>query len=221
VKNPSDARVQVPMAEPRAVLFDLLTALLDSAALWDAVAGGAEQGRPWRAAYLRNTYAAGAYRPYEQLVREAASQVGLPEILADRLVCRYAELAPWPEVNEVLEMLGRRVPLAVVTNCSETLGRVAADRIGVAFDVVVTAERAGYYKPHPRPYSLTLEALGEAPQTVLFVAGSPYDLFGAAAIGMPVYWHNRLRLTAPPDAPAPLAQHDSLYPLLGMITAAI
>src|SRR6266850_4936433 len=100
----------------RAVLFDLLTALLDSAAVWDAVAGGAEKGRPWREAYLGNTYAAGAYRPYEQLVREAASQVGLPETLADRLVSRYGELAPWPEVNEVLGMLERHVPLAVVTN---------------------------------------------------------------------------------------------------------
>ena len=214
MKNPSDARARVLAAEPRAVLFDLLTALLDSASLWDAVAGGAEKGRPWRAAYLRNTYAAGAYRPYEQLVREAACEVGLPELLAHRLVSRYGELAPWPEVNEVLETVARRVPLAVVTNCSETLGRVAVARIGVAFDVVVTAERAGHYKPHPQPYRLALEGLGETAEAVLFVAGSPYDLFGAAAIGMPVFWHNRLRMTAPTGAPAPLAHHDSLYPLL-------
>ena len=219
MKNPSDTRARVLAAEPRAVLFDLLTALLDSAALWDSVAGDAEKGRPWRAAYLRDTYAAGAYRPYEQLVREAACEVGLPEILADRLVGRYRELAPWPEVNEVLETLARRVPLAVVTNCSETLGRVAVSRIGVAFDVVVTAERAGYYKPHPQPYSLALEALGEMAEAVLFVAGSPYDLFGATAIGMPVFWHNRLGMTAPPGAPVPLARHDNLYPLLRMITA--
>jgi len=46
VKNPSDTRARVLAAEPRAVLFDLLTALLDSAALWDAVAGGVEKGRP-------------------------------------------------------------------------------------------------------------------------------------------------------------------------------
>jgi 2-haloacid dehalogenase len=217
VKNPSDARAPVLAAEPRAVLFDLLTALLDSAALWDAVAGGAEKSRPWRAAYLRNTYAAGTYRPYEQLVREAAGEVGLSPILADRLVSRYGELAPWPEVNEVLGMLEQRVPLAVVTNCSETLGRIAAARIGVAFDVVVTAERAKYYKPHPQPYRLALQALGETAESVLFVAGSPYDLFGAAAIGMPVFWHNRLRMTAPPGAPAPLAHHDNLYPLLRMV----
>jgi 2-haloacid dehalogenase len=213
VIEPSDPHTRA-LPPPRAVLFDLLTALLDSAALWNAVAGGAEKGRLWREAYLRNTYAVGAYRPYDQLVREAASRVGLPETLADLLVSRYRELTPWPEVNEVLGTLERRVPLAVVTNCSETLGRIAAARIDVAFEVVVTAERAGYYKPHARPYTLALEALGETPETVLFVAGSPYDLFGATAIGMPVFWHNRLHVTAPPGAPAPLAHHDNLYPLL-------
>ncbi len=195
-------------------MFDLLSALLDSASLWDAVAGGAEKGRPWRAAYLRNTYAAGAYRPYDQLVREAAREVGLPELLADRLVGSYGELAPWPEVKPVLAVLERHVPLAIVTNCSESLGRVAVARIGIAFDVVVTAERAGYYKPHPRPYQVALDALGAAPEDVLFVAGSPYDLFGAAAVGMPVFWHDRMRMRAPPGAPAPIAHHDNLYPLL-------
>jgi 2-haloacid dehalogenase len=212
VKQRSDAP-----RRPRAVLFDLLTALLDSASLWDAVAGGEEKGRPWRAAYLRNTYAAGAYRSYQQLVGRAAREVGLPGFLADRLVGRYGELAPWLEAEQVLAKLKWHVPLAIVTNCSETLGQVAAGRIGIAFDVVVTAERAGYYKPHARPYSLALEALGKRPEDVLFVAGSPYDLFGAAAVGMPVFWHNRMRMTAPPGAPVPIAHHDNLCPLVPLV----
>jgi hypothetical protein len=29
------------------------------------------------------------------------------------------------------------------------------------------------------------------PEECLFVAGSAYDLFGAAGVGMPVYWHDR------------------------------
>ena len=44
------------------------------------------------AQYLRH----GLYRPYEALVREAAVEVGLPASLADRLIERYGELAPWP-----------------------------------------------------------------------------------------------------------------------------
>ena len=59
-----------------AVLFDLLTALLDSWSLWNAVAGGEEAGRRWRAEYLRITYRTGAYRRYEALVAEAAEATG-------------------------------------------------------------------------------------------------------------------------------------------------
>ncbi len=201
-----------PVIRPRAVLFDLLTALIDSWTLWDAVAGDAD-GRRWRAAYLRNTYSTAAYRPYEALVREAAVEVGLPPTVADRLMERYEELAPWPEVAEVLGALDGQIPLAVVTNCSEALARVAAARTGIAFEVVVSAERARFYKPHPRPYRLALEALGAAPETSLFVAGSAYDLFGASAVGMPVFWHDRIGMEPPPDAPAPIARHDSLFPL--------
>jgi 2-haloacid dehalogenase len=203
------------VSRPQAVLFDLLTALIDSWTLWGAVAGDAA-GRRWRAAYLRNTYATATYRPYEELVSEAAVEVGLPATAADHLLERYGELDPWPEVAEVLGALEGQIPLAIVTNCSEALARVAVARTGIAFEVLITAERAGFYKPHPRPYRLALDELGAAPETSLFVAGSAYDLFGANAVGMPVFWHNRIGMEAPPDAPLPVAHYDSLLPLRGI-----
>ena len=55
-----------------AVVFDLLTALLDSWTLWNHIAESEERGGEWRAAYLRRTYEARRYRPYETLVAEAA-----------------------------------------------------------------------------------------------------------------------------------------------------
>ena len=128
--------------QPKAVLFDLLTALIDSWTLWDAVAGNQGDGRRWRAAYLKNTYGEGSYRPYETLVREAAVTVGLCADLGDHLTARYGELAPWPEVAEVLGALHGQVPLGIVTNCSNALGRIAAARTGIAFDTIVTAQRA-------------------------------------------------------------------------------
>jgi 2-haloacid dehalogenase len=201
------------MGRPKAVLFDLLTALIDSWTLWNSVARSAENGRRWRMAYLRSTYAEGRYRPYETLVREAAQAIGLLPELGDRLVARYGELAPWPEVKEIVGALQGNLPLGVVTNCSEVLGRLAAARTGIVFDVVVTAERAGFYKPHPRPYRLALDELRVAPQDCLFVAGSAYDLFGAAAIGLPVFWHDRIGMAPPPDAPPPLLRRNSLHSL--------
>jgi 2-haloalkanoic acid dehalogenase type II len=205
-----------------AVLFDLLTALLDSWTLWNAVAGSADDGRKWRAAYLRITYRTGAYRPYEDLVAEAAEAVGLPRHLADELDARYGELQPWDDVPEVLRQLAADgLRLGVVTNCSERLGRVAAERTGLlragtSFDVVVTAERAGVYKPDPRAYRLALSELNVAPARCLFVAGSAYDLTGTAAVGLPTYWHDRIGMTRPEGAPPPLAHHATLLPVLAI-----
>src|SRR5581483_1321362 len=99
------------MAFPRAVLFDLLTALIDSWTLWNAAAGSEERGRAWRAEYLRFTYGAGAYVPYEQLVREAARTAGLPERAPDDLVARWGELAPWSGAQAVLDTLPGRTKL--------------------------------------------------------------------------------------------------------------
>lgn len=66
-----------PPARVDLVLFDLLTALLDSWTLWNSVAGSEQMGRTWRMAYLKATYGCGPYRPYETLVEEAALEVGL------------------------------------------------------------------------------------------------------------------------------------------------
>ena len=202
-----------------AVLFDLLTALIDSGALWARVAGNKADARRWRAAYLRLTYGAGSYRPYDTLVAEAAEEAGLPCRLAAALTEGYARLEPWPEAPGVLSALGEVVPLGIVTNCSEALGRLAATRTGGAFAAIVTAERAGFYKPHRRPYELALDALGVAPERCLFVAGSPYDLFGTARLGLTAYWHDRIGLPLPPDAPAPAWREPMLRPLVGILGA--
>jgi 2-haloacid dehalogenase len=203
-----------------AVLFDLLTALLDSWSLWNAVAGNAESGLRWRTEYLRITYAAGDYRPYEQLVGDAAQAVGLPRRLADELAARYSEIEPWPEAGGVLgELHAAGVALGVVTNCSETLGQQAAGRVPVPFRVVVTAERAGRYKPDPMPYRLALDELGVDAERCLFVAGSAYDLIGTARVGMRTWWHDRIGMTPPPGAPAALAHHRTLTPLVAHVLA--
>ncbi len=200
------------------VLFDLLTALLDSWTLWNAVAGDAEAGGRWRAEYLRRTYRAGAYRPYEGLMAEAAEATGLPRGVAATLASRYAELQPWPDVRDTLGRLAAGgLRLGVVTNCSEVLGRIAARCAGINFDVLVTAERAGFYKPDPHGYRLALDELGTSPERTLFVAGSAYDLVGTAAVGLATYWHNRAGITAPEGVPAPLAEHRSLLALPGIV----
>src|SRR5438128_2428235 len=131
---------------PRAVLFDLLTALLDSWTLWDTVAGSVAKGRAWRAEYLRRTYGSGVYLPYEGLVRVAARAVGLPDGAPRAMEDGWQRLKAWSGVQEVLDTLQGRTKLAVVTNCSNRLGLLAAGQLNTRWDCIVTAEEAGYYK---------------------------------------------------------------------------
>jgi 2-haloacid dehalogenase len=196
-----------------AVVFDLLTALLDSWTLWNDVAGSAEDGMKWRRRYLEITYGCGAYRPYETLVREAARDTGFPESVGAELERRWGELKPWPEAPGVLRKIP--VPLAVATNCSVTKGEQAAALVGVPFKLVETAESIGFYKPRPEVYSAVLQKLGTRPERTLFVAGSASDVPGAKGVGMPVYWHNRVGLP-PRDDARPDFLEKSLEPLAGL-----
>lgn len=195
---------------PKAVLFDLLTALLDSWTLWNAVAGSEARGRAWRAEYLRLTYGCGTYVPYEELVRDAARATGMADSAPQALEDRWLELAAWSGAQAALDALQGRARLAVVTNCSIRMGRLAAGRLRAKWDCIVTAEEAGSYKPDPRPYRLALSTLGVAPQDAAFVAGSGYDLFGTSTVGLRTYWHNRVGLARPEGAPPAAVESPTL-----------
>jgi len=62
----------------QAVIFDLLSALLNSWKLWNEIAGSDEIGLRSRKRYIQLTYAAGRYRPYEGIIGEAATAEGIP-----------------------------------------------------------------------------------------------------------------------------------------------
>jgi 2-haloalkanoic acid dehalogenase type II len=198
-----------------AVGFDLLTALLDTWSLWADVAGDRDLGMRWHAASQKHLRGA-RYRPFEQIVRDSAREVGIEAERAAQLLRRWGEFAPWPDVPPVLERLDG-VTRFIVTNCSRKLGRLAAFRAG-GFDLVMTAEEAGAYKPDPLPYRMALSKLGLDAAEVLFVAGSAHDVGGAARVGMDVYWANRGGVPAPTDGTALREEPDlrGLLETLGM-----
>jgi 2-haloacid dehalogenase len=108
-------------------------------------------------------------------------------------------------------------PVAVTTNASIALANIAVACLGVAIPTVVTAEEAGYYKPQPQPYHMALDRLQCPAESVLFVAGSAADIPGASAVGMPVFWHNRMRLSPVDARVQPLYAADSLWPILELV----
>lgn len=193
------------MSRYDAIGFDLLTALLDTWSVWKAVAGDDDLGMRWHAAsqaMLRGR----AYRPFEDVVRDSAREVGVSEERAAEMLRRWGDFQPWPDTPAALERV-QGMRWFIVTNCSDVLGRRAAARAG-DFELVMTAEVAGAYKPDPRPYRAALGALGLDAHRVLFVAGSAHDVGGASRIGMDVYWANRGGVPAPADAKAIVERRD-------------
>jgi len=204
ISSPSRTRVGLYDA----IVFDLLTGLIDSWTLWNRVAGTREAGLAWRHSYLALTYGAGRYRPYEAVVAEAAIEASVAPVKVRLLI--------GPEAGAVLERLAKVVELATVTNCSVALGHAAAQSVFDRFDAVVTAEEAGHYKPRPEPYAMALEVLGTDPTRTLYVAGSASDVPGASALGMPVYWHNRIGIPTTSSV-RPTYLEASLSPLLDLV----
>src|SRR5262249_18273037 len=133
--------------------------------------------------------------------------MGLSPSSAEALEARWVALPVWSDAEGALDRLVGRTRLGVVTNCSVRLGRAAAARLQVPWDVVITAEEAGFYKPDPRPYRVALERLGVTAGEAAFVAGSGYDLIGTAAVGLRTHLHNRVWLNTADGAPP--ANHES------------
>jgi len=175
-----------------AVVFDLLTGLIDSWSLWNEIAGSDLIGQKWRGRYLEITYNTFKYQDYEKLVLQAARDVGFPEDKACKLFEEWERLSPWPEVVDVLNKIKEKYLISIATNCSIINGNKAINRINVEFDFSVTAEEVGFYKPHSQMYLSILKKMNTTPGKTLFVAGSPFDVIGAKSMGMDVYWHNRI-----------------------------
>lgn len=166
---------------PRAVLLDLLMAVMNSLATWSTGAGDRDTGLAWRDAVTERMRLVDGYVPYLDLVGDGAEAVGLGASSLDRLLEAWGRMEPWPDAGHLAAL---DVPYAFVTNCSEDLAELGAQRSGLAPRFTQSAERAGWYKPRPEIYRRAAERIGAAPREVLFVAGAPYDAEGARATGM-------------------------------------
>ena len=171
--------------------------VMNSLQAWTAAAGDSQVGIAWRDAATRRMVANRRYRPYADLVSEAAAEVGLPADAAPELFDRWHRMEPWPDAAALLRL---DLPYAFVTNCSAELGVVAAGRSGLAPAFTLSAEEAGWYKPDPRTYRQACRLLGTAPGHTAFVAGSAYDADGARAAGMPTWFITRRSDRRPSDA---------------------
>ncbi len=140
----------------------------------------------------------GAYQSYKDVLRSVVRAFG------DRLGFRATSVdlrslpesvpswPPFPDTVAALRELQKRYRLAVISNIDDDLFEQTRKYLGVEFEVVVTAEQSGSYKPSTQNFELALQRLKIRPDNLLHVGQSIYhDVLPAQSLGISAVWVNR------------------------------
>ena len=133
----------------------------------------------------------------EEVLRRTSTQHGVA--VSERWALRLGASVPdWPAFTdsaEALIALKRRFKLGVLSNVDRISFAASNRKLMVDFDLVVTAQDAGSYKPDTRNFEAMLARLatmGIARQEVCHVAQSlHHDHVPAKAVGLRSIWINR------------------------------
>jgi 2-haloacid dehalogenase len=131
--------------------------------------------------------------PSALLRAAAAVGVSLSEARARTLLEGWGLLPVFPDVEHMLERLrGMGCRLAVLTNCDNDLFAQTARAFRQPFDLVITAEQAGTYKPSARHFERFAEVTRVARRDWVHVACSWYhDISPARTLGIQRVWLDR------------------------------
>jgi 2-haloacid dehalogenase len=133
----------------------------------------------------------GEYKPFHQIVADsmerASRWVGL-EFREDDARAVYEIVPTWrpyPGVTEALNRLAEAVPLVIITNSDTAHAVRLAENLQAPFELVISAEQMGVYKPRLGAFEYLFDKLGVTPDELVHVSASPmYDLRPAAVMGI-------------------------------------
>jgi 2-haloacid dehalogenase len=128
-----------------------------------------------------------AYRPYRDVLDEAGARV-LASLGVDApspLPSSLPSWRPFVEVPETLADLRRRGrKIAILSNVDRDLIASSIAQLGIAPDLLITAQDCGSYKPASRHWTMFSERSGVGPDRTVHVGASQYhDMRPAAALG--------------------------------------
>jgi 2-haloacid dehalogenase len=199
-------RLRRGVTPTRALTFDVFGTVVDwrSTVIEEGEALGARTGvradwaavaDAWRSRYrpamARVTRGELPWQDFDELHRLTLDEVveelgiaGLSEAERARFTTVWHRLRPWPDARPGLARLAERFTLATLSNGTEAMLREIAERAGLPFDHIISAEHARAYKPDPSVYRLACEQLGLEAEVVTMVACHGYDLEAARGVGM-------------------------------------
>src|SRR5688500_2793669 len=133
----------------------------------------------------------GEYKPFHQIVADsmerASRRVGLEFRAADaRAVDEIVPTwGPYAGVTAALNRLAEAVPLVIITNSDTAHAERLAANLQAPFEVVISAEQMGMYKPRLGAFEYLFDKLGVTPDELVHVSASPmYDHRPAATMGI-------------------------------------
>jgi HAD superfamily hydrolase (TIGR01509 family) len=175
----------------RAAVFDMDGVLIDTEPLWLAAETELleRHGDRLTAADAEATHG----RSIEDTVAVYAARLDGAVVAAirDELLAamrvHYAAAPPLrPGARDLVEALGRRMPLGVASNTDGDLVRLALEGAGLlgAFAVIASGADIGRAKPYPDVYLAACHGLGVEPGLAVAVEDSPAGVRAAKAAGM-------------------------------------
>lgn len=189
---------------------DTLQAML---ARWDMPADEDAFFDAWERAQRRRIQQ--EYAPYRDIAAQCFLEVGRPQHLplgiedARAFAEAIGAWKPFPDVPAALAALKRQVKLGIISNIDDDILARSVKLLGVEFDLLMTAEQAGAYKPSPVPFQRALERLGLPAARVAHAAfGFEYDITTAAGLGFRTILVRRERADFPPTPVPDLAVAD-------------
>ena len=144
-----------------------------------------------------------SFRSYREVLTETARRVAaqlgwpLPEARAGFLAESLPYWRPFPDTNRALARLAEaNYRLGILSNIDDDLLAWTRRHFLARFDIVVTAQQVGSYKPAPGHFMAARALIGT--QSWLHAAQSYFhDIVPARALGIPVAWINRKGESAP------------------------
>ncbi len=192
---------------PAVIVFDVNETLSDMVPMADRftdVGAPGHLAQRWFAMLLRDGFALAAAGSQEKFavlgagtLHAVLAGVGLDhgiEAAVEHVMAGFMTLSVHPDVVVgVRELRAAGYRLVTLTNGSTAVAEGLFDRAGIGgeFDMLLSVEDAGVWKPARDAYQYAARRCGVSVEEMLLVAVHPWDIDGAARAGLTTAWINR------------------------------
>ena len=126
-------------------------------------------------------------------LERAAARVGV-EVPRDAIGATWGDMPIFDDTRPALQALqADGWKLAILTNCDDALIALTVEKMGIAFEDIVTAEQAGSYKPAPGHWEAFARRHPDVGVHIHVAESYVHDHVATHALGLPSVWIDRRR----------------------------